>query len=407
MLGWRDGAEPGSYDWGRADQFIGRLAAHGIRSVPFVWGSPVGGQRGLAQPPIGSAAESRRGGTSSRRRWRAMDRGAATGPPTTPAVPGRRAAADPVLADLERAQPEEVLQPGQNDQQSAQKYATLLQISHDAIKTRDPQARIVLAGMPAIGDSKAWVFLDSLQGAGIEGDFDAAALHPYSCELDRVARRYSEFRASMTNRADGATPLWVTEFAWGSGPPDRSCRNKGLTGQQQLLSSSFKMFLQPPHDWNLQRVYWFLWRDPPLVPGARPVQLLRHRGAFALRPDPEAAYDAFRGFTAETTPPVASITSGPRGRPHQGLDPHLLLCLKQGRLHLPAATMPRFSPAPRPSLGLAAHERRPYLFVKAIDAPGNESATGRGPSPSTPSAPDAPDHPPPSRRRRPTTTAPR
>ena len=36
----------------------------------------------------------------------------------------------------------------------------------------------------------------------------------------------------MKNHGDAATPLWITEFAWGSGPPDQFCNNKGLTGQQ-------------------------------------------------------------------------------------------------------------------------------------------------------------------------------
>ncbi len=47
--------------------------------------------------------------------------------------------------------------PGATVQASAQKYATLLQLSHDAIKAVDPSAMIVLAGMPGQGDSTAWV----------------------------------------------------------------------------------------------------------------------------------------------------------------------------------------------------------------------------------------------------------
>ena len=52
----------------------------------------------------------------------------------------------------------------------------------------------------------------------------------------------------MKNRGDGATPLWLTEFAWGSGAPDQFCTNKGLAGQRDLLVSSFRAILQEPQD---------------------------------------------------------------------------------------------------------------------------------------------------------------
>ena len=35
----------------------------------------------------------------------------------------------------------------------------------------------------------------------------------------------------MVSHGDKATPLWITEFAWGSGPPDSAGINKGLSGQ--------------------------------------------------------------------------------------------------------------------------------------------------------------------------------
>ena len=88
--------------------------------------------------------------------------------------------------------------PGQTVGHAAQKYARLLEISHDAIKSRDPQARIVLAGMPGFGDSTAWKFLDSLyRVSGARKDFDAAALHPYSRSLGQLDQQAELFRAVM------------------------------------------------------------------------------------------------------------------------------------------------------------------------------------------------------------------
>ena len=108
------------------------------------------------------------------------------------------AAAGPVVADLERAQPEEVLHPGASVAQSAQKYVNLLKISHDAIKAKDSHALIVLAGMPGFGDSKAWVFLDNIYDvAGIKDYFDVAALHPYARDINEFRSELNLFRTSI------------------------------------------------------------------------------------------------------------------------------------------------------------------------------------------------------------------
>ena len=86
--------------------------------------------------------------------------------------------------------------------------------------------------MPGYGDPKAWDFLDDLYDVpGVKDNFDAAALHPYARDIDQFRDAIQQFRAVMTNHGDGATPLWLTELAWGSAPPDQFGINKGLAGQ--------------------------------------------------------------------------------------------------------------------------------------------------------------------------------
>ena len=202
--------------------------------------------------------------------------------------------------------------------------------------------------------SPAPTFLNAIYNvAGVKADFDAAALHPYGCTLDRVHTGISQFSTVMKNRGDGATPLWLTEFAWGSGPPDQSCTNKGLTGQRDHLATSFRMILQNRKTWNVQRLFWFLWRDPTgtfatYCSFCGTAGLLRHNRTA------KPAYNAFRGFTAETTRPVASITGGPvQGGFINDSNPNLLLRLQRARLDLRLSLRrePRSRPAHRPTPG--------------------------------------------------------
>ena len=83
----------------------------------------------------------------------------------------------------------------------------------------------------------------------------------------------------MTNHGDGPTPLWLTELAWGSAPPDQFGINKGLAGQERLLRDSFKLILKTASAWNVQRLFWFLWRDPRHLPGGHRAASAAARGS--------------------------------------------------------------------------------------------------------------------------------
>ena len=139
------------------------------------------------------------------------------------------------------------------------------------------------------------------------------------------------------------------------------------------------MILQNRTTWNIQRAL--------LVPVARSgtgvrlrelLQHLRHRGAAALRPHPEARLQRLQGLHGRDHPAGGEHHRGAGpGKLHQGLDPDLLLCLKRGRLdlRLPLRREPRSRPAPRRYTRATPLPNGAHTFsVKAIDAPGNESA---------------------------------
>ena len=128
----------------------------------------------------------------------------------------------------------------------------------------------------------------------------------------------------------------------------------------------------------MQRLFWFLWRDPHRGPRTRALcSICGTAGLLRYDRTPKPAYTAFRGFTAETTPPVASITAGPA----QGgftKDPTPTFSFASNE---PGSTFVcRFDAAPfktcaSPYTRAAPLSNGPHTFsVKAIDAPGNESA---------------------------------
>ena len=81
--------------------------------------------------------------------------------------------ADPDVADLERAEHPELLA----GKPFARSYVKLLEAAHDAIKSADPGARVVLAGLP----NYSWLVPQiDLRIPGARGMFDVVAVHPYT-----------------------------------------------------------------------------------------------------------------------------------------------------------------------------------------------------------------------------------
>ena len=361
----------GSFDWAETDAFVGALSSRGIRPVPFVWGSPRWVARTMAHPPIDTAAHEQA--------WQDFLKAAVArygpggsywGTPYHQQY-GAGATAWPITSWQVWNEPN--LPKSFAPSPSANKYARLLQISHDAIKSQDPQAQIVLGGLVAYATNTAWNFLGNLyQVAGAKGNFDVAALHPYSPDLNYFRNAIQQFRGVMKQYGDGGKQLWLTEVGWGSDPPDQFGINKGLAGQNNLLSASFNLVLSNRSAWNVQRVFWFYWRDPPThLSGS--CSFCSSAGLLYYSRTAKPAYSTFKGFTA--TPPRASITSGPSqgGFTNDSTPSFSFASNKVGstfQCHFDAqAFSPCSSPLTLPQLADGAHA----FFVKAIDANGNES----------------------------------
>lgn len=245
----------GSPDWSVPDGIIGGLAGKGIRVLPFVYGSPPYAASSTNTPPLGS--------DDARQAWKqflrdAVDRYGPNGTfwqinPTIPKKPIRdwQIWSEPNLPGHFQPRP------------SAKRYATLLRISHDAIRDEDPKAKVVLAGLAAFSKIRGSRFLDRLYrvGGGVKGDFEVAASHPYAPTLYYLRYAIRHYRKVMKRHGDRHTPLWITEIGWGSGHPDGNM-NKGPRGQKRMLKKSFKLILHNRKHWHIGRLSWFEWRDP-------------------------------------------------------------------------------------------------------------------------------------------------
>ncbi len=311
MLNW-GWVQPtgGTYNWSGPDRLIGSLAAHGVRAVPAVWGNPGWVYGAPALPPLQRPKDAEA--------WRSFLKAAVARYGPGGAYWKARyhnqhgAHARPLPIQSWQIWNEPNLKKYFAPQPSPPKYAQLLRVSHNAIKSADPGAQIVLAGMPGYGQINAWDFLSRLyRVGGVKPYFDAAAIHPYGRTVDQSGEEIKKVRAVMAAHGDQATPLWITEIGWGSAPPDRFGINQGPQGQQELLGRAFKLILAKRREWNIQRLFWFHWRDPRSAkPGT--CSFCGSAGLVAHNRAPKPALATFKSFAADVTPPTTKLWSGPR-----------------------------------------------------------------------------------------------
>ncbi len=368
--GWIESSK-NTFKWKSSDQFIGQLAYNGIRTVPAMWGNPGWVPGSGSTPPIG--------GATSEDDWRGFlramvsryGRGGAYWKGPYHQQFGAHAKPLPIQAWQIWNEPN--LKKFFAPSPSPGKYAHLLQISHDAIRSKDPKAQIVLAGMPAKGDVKAADFLKSMYSVrNIKNFFDIAALHPYAATLGEMKQDIQKYRAVMKQHGDATKPLWITELAWGSAPPDSFGINKGPAGQAQMLTRAYKLILANRAAWNIQRLFWYHWRDPQHT--AASCSFCGSAGLLNFDRSAKPAYSAFTHFTADTTKPTATITEGPANGSYikdptptfkfSSSEPgSTFLCSTGGSLKDCS------SPVTVPHLSDGTH----VFFARAIDAAGNTS----------------------------------
>ena len=164
-------------------------------------------------------------------------------------------------------------------------YGKLVKNSSAAIKSVDPSAQVVLAGLfakPAGGrrlqengkvankTSPNWFaayFLERMYktNPGIKSRFQGVALHPYVARYRQLPAEIEETRKVLTRAGDGSKALWVTELGWSSEAPQGPSNvfAVGASGQARELKGAFTLLKQDQAIFRLRRVYWFSVDDAP------------------------------------------------------------------------------------------------------------------------------------------------
>lgn len=279
---------PGVRDWERYDELFRRAARAGVELLPVLVGTPAFASDHVQHPP----RRGQWGGFASfvadavGRYGRGGDFWARSGVRSRPPR-AWQVWNEPNLSNWWGARPD------------ARAYAALLRVAHRAIGSRDRRAIVVLAGMPATAqDVQGPDYLRSLYRVrGVRRLFDVVAVHPYARDaagaLDVVART----RRAMRRGGDARTPIWVTEFGWGSRPaavpPELSANQRG---QARLLRSTLGGFVANRRRYRIGKAFWFSWRDRAPVRGESDWWAL-HTGLFRRDGSAKPSWRAFRRVT--------------------------------------------------------------------------------------------------------------
>jgi hypothetical protein len=273
-IGW-ESVQPtqyGGYNWEGMDREIATAAQQGLEVLPFLSGVPGWVSGKTTTMPIDSGL--------AREGWKAFVKAAAEryGPggefwaEHSPAV-----AKDGLV--IQRPRPIRTWQIWNEANffyfafpVSPARYARLLRLTYPAIRSADPEAEVVLAGLFGEPDERgrrgmsAADFLARLyRQPGIERYFDSVALHPYAFHVEDLEAMVEDVRAVIVENEDPDAGLYITEMGWGSqNDPDIVAFEQGIHGQVRELRGAYEYMLENRRRLNLKAAYWFTWKDSRL-----------------------------------------------------------------------------------------------------------------------------------------------
>jgi hypothetical protein len=267
----------GEYQWGAIDSQVEAAAKAGVRVLPFLSGAPTwavpavyvsGTGRSLKAPahlPVGGAG---------RAGWIAFVTAAVAryGPAGSFWTEHPSISPLPIRSWQIWNEPNFkyfVAKPNPTE------YGLLVKSSSTAIRSVDPGAKVILAGLfarpkgsrnPRTGKHKSlnWYASDFLEAMykgnpGIKSRFGGVSLHPYTRSYRELPEEIEEIRNLLKFEKDPSKGLGITELGWSSEPPDPAADQfaKGVAGQARELRGAFTLLRRNAAKWRLQQVYWF------------------------------------------------------------------------------------------------------------------------------------------------------
>ncbi|HYH60312.1 MAG TPA: glycosyl hydrolase [Solirubrobacterales bacterium] len=275
---------PATWNWAPVDAIVAGAEAEGVRTFPFVYATPGWVASDPARPPLDSP--------EARQAWRTflaalVDRYGPNGElweDEPNALPIRRWQVwnEPNFPLYWQPRP------------SPREYAQLLDLSAQTIRSSDPKAKIVAAGLaPVTTGPWPWDYLEDLyRQEGVERNFDEVAIHPYSRDMRGIRLQVRRARKVMRAAGDGRTKLAVTELGIGSRGPGRTSERL----QARYLRQAFAYMERKRRSMSISGVDWYAWQDTDNVePGC---SFCPSSGLFSATGEPKLAWSAFKAYSA-------------------------------------------------------------------------------------------------------------
>jgi hypothetical protein len=142
-------------------------------------------------------------------------------------------------------------------------YRSMLQTVGTAIKSRDPNAEIVTAGISdsfISGAIRLEPYLKALYKGGGSSLFDTVAINSYAVSPKYLGKLMNRTRSLMNRIGGRADKLWITEVGWcDKGLKHRFC--VGTKRQTKYTGQALSLIKKKRKAWKLRGFVWFSWRD--------------------------------------------------------------------------------------------------------------------------------------------------
>jgi hypothetical protein len=132
-----------------------------------------------------------------------------------------------------------------------------------AIRSRDPKAEIVTAGLSdsrLSGAIRLKSFLKGLYRGGGSSAFKTLAINSYATNPTSFARLLNTTRRLMNRSGGRSDKIWISEVGW----CDRGVRHRFCVGrarQAKYTRNAISLIKRKRRAWKLRGFVWFSWRD--------------------------------------------------------------------------------------------------------------------------------------------------